>query len=1436
MKRNERVKVAAGVCIFLLALCPPGIARIIYVDNDAPADFSTIQAAIDDANDGDTVIIQPGTYTGPGNRDIDFAGRAIVVRGIDPLDPQVVATTIIDCNGTEAQPHRGFRFISQEGPESILAGVTIINGYGPPEPAAYNLSAGGGIYILSDPLIMQCIVSNNRAKTYGGGICTAAKARPYIGYCTLKGNWAGNYGGGIYCKPDTNTTIDHCLITGNSADAYGGGICCATNEASNITQIRYCTVSNNWGQRSGGGISAGSVTQISNSIIWGNEAETGTSDMDWFARVCYCDIGAGEVAGIGIISADPCFADPDNGDYHLLRGSPCINAGDPNYEDATGTVDMDGQSRILFGRVDIGADEFSADGPYLFVSDYHFLFEADEGQSDPESQILTIRNTGNGILKWAAMGSCPWLRVDSNAGRSAGETNRVSLSVHSSDLSRGLYRCELTLSDPRALNRRETIHITLHIENGDTTRRVASEYTTIQDAIDWAKAGDTVEIGDGTYTGPGNRDIDFRGKAITVRSEHGPASCVIDCQGGEGEPHRGFILQSGETAESVLYGVTIVNGYAEAGGAVYCRLGQAIIRNCVMKNNAASGGGAIRAEGGSPSIENCLIAGNHAVGPGGAVYISGSGRFTDTFYPRIIGCTITGNTARNGAGVYAMFGCNVTIADSIIWGNTADQDNELGIGQVSDAANASVTVLHSNLRGGLTGIGGAYRVKWGKGNLDATPVFADAQAGDYHLRADSPCIDAGDPNYVPIPGERDIDGEARMMNGRVDIGADEFTSTLIPTLALSKREFRFDANEGEMDPEAQSFLIYNAVVGSGLVWEILQDCPWLRIDPSQGRSSDETSEVMLAPDIGNLSRGLYVCDVKVNSTEALRSPQTVRVELAVHGPVLELSTAKLSFQGVAGQAGPPSQTLRLTNRGSHAVVWKCQWNRDWVSIHPVSGTTTESDEIMVAIDPTRLVGGTYKCDLVFSDSNAEKSPQTVVVTATLADDDGLLEVPVEYPTIQAAIDAASNGEHVLIMPGTYRGPGNRDLDLRGKAITVGGTDPNDPTVVAATIIDCEGTEAEPHRGFIFRNGEDANSVLSGLTITGGLAKQGAGIYVEDGSPTIVRCNITGNISTPSGSGGGIYVRVGSAYIGQSFIGNNRCEGTFSCGGGICSYGSPVIVDCSIKSNHARSDGGGVFCGGGGLGLRGCIVADNEVNYGGGAGVCLRYAKGALSHCLIANNRSGDIGGGVHVSVGELAARNCTIAQNTAGQFGGGVYFSLGKLFLTDTILWGNTAPDGPEIAIYTWDGIEDNRGDFFRLTGVVDILACDIAGGQSRIRVSGDIRCLDLNWRQSNIDADPLFANPHYSDPNDPNRTPSRGVRSLGGPPAVGPWDYHLKSQAGRWEPATGTWVIDDVTSPCIDAGDPNSPVGDEPEPNGGRINMGAYGGTAEASKSYSGG
>ncbi|MHC4641420.1 MAG: hypothetical protein ACYS32_07225, partial [Planctomycetota bacterium] len=98
----------------------------------------------------------------------------------------------------------------------------------------------------------------------------------------------------------------------------------------------------------------------------------------------------------------------------------------------------------------------------------------------------------------------------------------------------------------------------------------------------------------------------------------------------------------------------------------------------------------------------------------------------------------------------------------------------------------------------------------------------------------------------------------------------------------------------------------------------------------------------------------------------------------------------------------------------------------------------------------------------------------------------------------------------------------------------------------------------------------------------------------------------------------------------------------------------------------------------------------------------------------------------------------------------------------------------------------------------------------------------DVNLGPGNIDTDPCFVRAGYWEYYEQDWIYFEG-------------DYHLKSQAGRWEPSTKMWVRDGVTSPCIDVGDPKEPIGKELFPNGGIINMGAYGGTVEASKSYFG-
>ena len=81
----------------------------------------------------------------------------------------------------------------------------------------------------------------------------------------------------------------------------------------------------------------------------------------------------------------------------------------------------------------------------------------------------------------------------------------------------------------------------------------------IQAAIDAATHGDTVLVADGTYYGVGNKNLDFKGKAIKLRSENGPGSCVIDCE----KSGRGFYFHSNEKEDSVVAGITVTNGFLE---------------------------------------------------------------------------------------------------------------------------------------------------------------------------------------------------------------------------------------------------------------------------------------------------------------------------------------------------------------------------------------------------------------------------------------------------------------------------------------------------------------------------------------------------------------------------------------------------------------------------------------------------------------------------------------------------------------------------------------------------------------------------------------------------------------------------------------------------------------------------------------------------------
>lgn len=289
-------------------------------------------------------------------------------------------------------------------------------------------------------------------------------------------------------------------------------------------------------------------------------------------------------------------------------------------------------------------------------------------------------------------------------------------------------------------------------------------FDTIQEGIDAARDGQTVIVLDGIYSGQGNCDIQFGGKAIIVRSENGPESCIVDCQGTAEQNHRGFCFSSNEDAYSVLKGFTITNGYADVGGAILCASASPTIVSCIIRGNRANhGGGGISCQDSSSTISNCMITANEA-STGGGIHCEG-GR------AKVNHCTLSRNHADYGGGMCCT-NSSAELVNSILWNNVA------GLGGAEIALKgppytSTLAVSYSDVAGGSAGayIDSGCTLTWGPGNIDIDPLLT---ADKNRLCPQSPCIDAGEPT-VDYTDQLDIDYAPRVFNGRVDIGADEFS-------------------------------------------------------------------------------------------------------------------------------------------------------------------------------------------------------------------------------------------------------------------------------------------------------------------------------------------------------------------------------------------------------------------------------------------------------------------------------------------------------------------------------------------------------------------------------------------------------------------------------------------------------------------------------------
>jgi hypothetical protein len=544
---------------------------------------------------------------------------------------------------------------------------------------------------------------------------------------------------------------------------------------------------------------------------------------------------------------------------------------------------------------------------------------------------------------------------------------------------------------------------------------------------------------------------------------------------------------------------------------------------------------------------------------------------------------------------------------------------------------------------------------------------------------------------------------------------------------------------------------------------------------------------------------------------------------------------------------------------------------------------------------------------------AEKPVEVWVARGTYKPDQGAGITPGDYRNFRVSFQLINE----VTIKGGYVGfgetdPNARDIEVYETILSgdLGGNDidVNDPGNLY-DLPDRYGNSEIVVTG----SNTDETAVLDGFTITGGYTASfsfsfgggpigGAGMFIYSGSPTLIDCKFTDNVT--ANGGGGLLIHDDS----NPTLLNCKFTSNYAGGGGgmwNASSGSPTLINCTFSDNYAQHEGGGMANSNGNPKLTNCTFSRNSSSrafYGSdtkGGGMYNRNSSPVLTNCTFGEN-SADDGGGMYNRDSSTVINMCEFVMNTASSEGGAIcddggqliargcifaenypraindYSKSGPLF-TNCIFVGNSSRGrGGAVRVYkaTFSqclfagnrafGSESTGGAVYNIHtsfftnctfsnnwaelgcaiycfGTAYVNNCIFWGSEDEIHVDEPdaaptfVRYSDVQggWPgEGNIDADPCFAEPGYwADANDPNVAVEPND-----PNAV--WvdgDYHLKSQAGRWEPNNQIWIQDDVTSPCIDAGDPNSPIGQEPFPNGGIINMGAYGGTAQASKSYFG-
>ena len=811
--RPYRAFVAVGLWTALSMGIAAGSARA--GDIHVPADHLTIQAAIAAAASGDTVVVADGTYTGPGNRDLDFGGKLLIVRS-----EHGPAATIIDCQASVADLHRAFDFHSGETAASKVQGLTIRGG----------ASLGGGIRCTqSSPTIEDCwFLENSSGGSFSGpfgGAVACIDASPGFTDCDFILNHANERGGAIYCEQAAAPVFTHCAFRQNSSD--DGGAVFAIGSAPSFLE---CGFDSNEAGHFGGAVHTwSSGTTLANCGFYKNHAVEGGG--------VYCLGGAPDV---GNCSFDQNSAG-SGGALFCLEDHMVVHDCSFTGNTATGNggaLCVTEQSHVLI-KSNLIADNQAHHGggvyckftgvPPLPVLDRNMI---DSNRAFNESEayggglccvdfgsLIVTRNVFHGNTASTTLVSP--LQIDCGGaiyvqnsqpviGGAPGfgntfEDNRAPLGA---DLYGFGLPALVVATDNTFTVAPATAFYVQPLAGFDVSNATGLHAPILHDVVVSPSGVD--QDGDGpfkTIRFVTSRVTPSPGHPVAIHLEPGTYSpsatgeefpiVLVDGLSLVGSGWPSSIVDAESTERVVLAShvssaavadLTIRGGLAGIGGGLYCDASELVIaRNRITQNMAIFGSGLACTGPVSPEIAGNVIDQNQMYDSpyfahlgAGAFFGDGStALFRDNLvidntcdeYGGAIACnagampvvrnaTIRGNTAQTGGAILAWNNSQVTVSDSILWGNHAFTSPE-----ISECCGSSVSVSLSCVEGGWAGAG----------NIDLDPLFA---GGDGALSAASPCIDAGDPAALLLGA--DAAGNPRLLDGDldgvivVDMGAEEF--------------------------------------------------------------------------------------------------------------------------------------------------------------------------------------------------------------------------------------------------------------------------------------------------------------------------------------------------------------------------------------------------------------------------------------------------------------------------------------------------------------------------------------------------------------------------------------------------------------------------------------------------------------------------------------